>query len=395
MFKRLVTAITLCLVLATGIPAASAHASGSDDGSSERRTNMSSNIWQGLCVGASLDLSKASQVRCAAKQRELQREDNTFVDNKPNIGAGLCVGASLDLSKASQRSCVAKTPPPPDTPELLAEGDNTTKHPSATGHTHHRHPSKPKKTQAPPAPTAAPVQYAALGDSIAAGLGVPDPTDSDGHCGRSSGSYVNEVANFRGLAVSNFACEGAKMGDLISKQSVRGPNLPPQLDGAFAGGTPELITITAGANDVRWQDFLRKCYAATCGTSRDTRVASSLIATLGVKTQLVLQDIQQRSSGSPPEVILTGYYLPLSEACAQVEPRLTLEEISWINDQTTQLNQTLENAASQSGLATFVPIDFTGHDICSSDPWVQMLDDPAPFHPTLEGQHAIARAVIN
>jgi hypothetical protein len=36
--------------------------------------------------------------------------------------------------------------------------------------------------------------------------------------------------------------------------------------------------------------------------------------------------------------------------------------------------------------------DFTGHGLCSSDPWVQGIASDAPFHPTAAGELAIALA---
>jgi hypothetical protein len=39
------------------------------------------------------------------------------------------------------------------------------------------------------------------------------------------------------------------------------------------------------------------------------------------------------------------------------------------------------------------PVSFAGHDLCSSEPWIQTTSDPMPFHPTATGQEAIARAV--
>ena len=225
-------------------------------------------------------------------------------------------------------------------------------------------------------------------------MGLENSVGDSEVCGRTFEAYVYEVANSRGMHVTHLACSGATMGDLFTQQGVSGPNVEPQLDIAFINGTPELITITAGANDIHWDDFLRKCYSSTCGTSADERIASGLFAVLELKMQLVFSDIERRSSGSPPEVIMTGYYNPLSDHCAEIEPRLTLDEIAWLDEQTALLNQTLEDAARQSSFVDFVPIDFSGHDICSDDPWVQTLDDPAPFHPTARGQQAIAEAVL-
>lgn len=381
MLKRLVITIIAILPLALGSPLVGAASANGDDGSGDERTRRHDMIWEGLCVGASLDLSFESQVSCA-KQARAADEPSA---QPPNIGAGLCVGASLDLSPASQARCVQATQQQ-SSPQNIPE-DNGNK----VGHEdkHEKH----KKPEAHPTPSHPAAEYAALGDSIAAGLGLSSPADTQEACGRTFDAYPYTVANDRGLEINHLACSGATIGDLFTEQGINGPNIPPQLDRAFASGAPELITITAGANDVRWENFLAKCYASTCGTNVDDQVASGLMAALDLKLQLLFQNIEQRSNGSPPEVVVTGYYLPFSDHCSQMEPRLTLQETSWLNAQTEILNQKLQNAADQHDFATFVPIDFTGHDICSGDPWIQTLDDPAPFHPTFEGQQAIARAI--
>lgn len=290
----------------------------------DTRTRRSDSIWEGLCVGASLNISETSRLRC---RRAIQSVQSDHPDTQPQ-------------------------PAPPR------------------------------------------IQYAVLGDSVAAGLGLPVAPQADERCGRSLESYGYAVAARHTVTATHIACSGATMGDLFTKQRVRGPDHPAQLDTAFAGGTPDIITITAGANDIRWENFLTKCWRRTCGTAADERIVHSLLAALELETRYVFTDIKRRSGGSPPKVILTGYYNPLSDSCMGREPRLTNAEITWIQQKMTALNQTLENVASQSGFAIFASVDFSGHDLCSGDPWIQTLDGEAPFHPTARGQAAIADAVL-
>jgi lysophospholipase L1-like esterase len=278
------------------------------------------------------------------------------------IWQGLLAGANFDFDYLDRRSNQTA----PDTTPL---------------------PMPPRKK---PTPSPERVEYAALGDSIAAGVGL----DSQGQCDRSTQAYPYRVAAARGLKLTHIACSGATLGDLFTAQHISGPNPPPQIQAAFAGGTPELITITAGANDVQWVRFLGKCYAGTCGTTTDERIASGLRTALDIKLGVLFRSIERRSQGSPPEVIMTGYYNPLSPECSAAEPRVTPEEITWLGEQIDALNQTLEDAAASRGYIRFVPISFEGHGICSADPWVQGLNDPAPFHPTARGQRAIANAIL-
>lgn len=232
--------------------------------------------------------------------------------------------------------------------------------------------------------------YAALGDSVAAGLGLNGTTQ----CGQSSQAYPYYVANTGGYSLIDAACSGATAGDLFTRQGVSGPNLPPQLDTAFASGTPTLITITAGANDVRWADFIYKCYRSECGTTTDTYAANALLTAMQLKLYYAFSEIQQRSNGTPPTVIVTGYYNPLSSRCLSQQNQVTRQELRWLNSQREALNQTIQNVAASYPFVRYAPLNFTGHDICSSQPWVQGLSAPAPLHPNSTGQAAIARAVM-
>ena len=55
------------------------------------------------------------------------------------------------------------------------------------------------------------------------------------------------------------------------------------------------------------------------------------------------------------------------------------------------LNAVLAKGAAEFGFTSVKP-DFTGHQLCTTQPYVQGLGDPAPFHPTAMGQLAIALA---
>jgi lysophospholipase L1-like esterase len=196
------------------------------------------------------------------------------------------------------------------------------------------------------------------------------------------------------MPLLHVACSGAKVGDLFTKQAVEGPNITAQLDSAYASGTPELITITAGANDAHWDEFIRGCYAANCSNRATTLLANGYLVSLRTKLHVALTAIAERSNNKPPQVILTGYYNPLSATCTQYQSNITASEIAWLTSETDALNKTIQNVVKKYPFASFAPVDFTGHDICSGDSWVQGLTDPAPFHPTAQGQQAIAQSVL-
>jgi lysophospholipase L1-like esterase len=278
------------------------------------------------------------------------------------ITAGLWAGANFDLSSLDRQP---GTPAPQPQPTPVP----------------------------PPAPTPPSGRYAALGDSVAAGVGLP-PSDTDTRCGRSLNAYGQTVAQKLQLPLQHVACSGATAGDLTTKQRVNGPNIPAQLDTAYASGTPSVITITAGANDVHWTDILKKCYAYTCGTKTDRYLFDAAVSVMSVKYFYALHEIQQRSGATPPKVVLTGYYNPLSAACAGVIPEFTPAELAWIQEAVNKVNNTIRDTAAGYSFASYAPVDFTGHDLCSTDSWIQNQNDPTPFHPNAAGQQAMATAVL-
>jgi lysophospholipase L1-like esterase len=237
--------------------------------------------------------------------------------------------------------------------------------------------------------------YVALGDSVAAGIGL-DGAATDPVCGVSGGGYPTYVASGTDTSYVNLACSGATAGDLFTEQHLPGTaqDVAAQIPRAFAAGTPSLITITAGANDIYWPYFVRKCYTSTCGTATDSALAAGLTAVLRAKLAYALYDIAARSGDTPPPVVLTGYYQPFSDACTQQAAGLTADEINWITTQTANLNQVLAQAAAAHSFVHFAPVNFAGHELCTADPWIQGPSDPAPLHPTVAGQQAIAQAVL-
>lgn len=305
---------------------------------------------------------------------------------------------------------------------VSANNNGDKSHDDRTNHTEYKKDKKPKKKLAtvvgddgqviggkgaggiaPSSSTVSPSdastsKYVALGDSVAAGLGLQRADDGDEACGLSSMAYGARVAASLQLSYTNLACSGATAGDLVTEQHLpdTSRDIEPQLDHAFANGIPQLMTITAGANDIQWSNFIRKCYAATCGTTTDKAAAKVLIAAMRLKLDYALNSIEERSdSGKTPQVVVTGYYKPFAKSCAKQQSRLMSKEISWLNDQTNALNQAITKAvAKHPKFARYAPVSFSGHELCTSTPWIQGLNDAAPFHPNETGQSKIAQVVL-
>jgi lysophospholipase L1-like esterase len=235
--------------------------------------------------------------------------------------------------------------------------------------------------------------YVALGDSVAAGAGL---STADPLCDRSTEAYPYTVTASTGLSLSHYACTGAKADDgIYDSQEESFGIIPAQLDQAFANGTPSLITLTVGANDTRWTQFIRQCYYIRCGYSVDTARFNTYLVDLKLELNVVMAKIHSLSNGSPPQVIVTGYYNPLSSIACDDTAGITANETSWLNARINGLNKAINGTVSKYSYGTFAPVSFAGHELCTADSWVQGPSNAMPFHPTTEGQQAIATSVTS
>jgi lysophospholipase L1-like esterase len=240
--------------------------------------------------------------------------------------------------------------------------------------------------------------YVAMGDSVAAGAGLPPlagATSQDELCDRSSEAYPYLIADSLQTTVVQLSCSGAKVDEGIYGTQVRsGVRVPAQLPIAFSNGTPDLMTFTIGANDIRWTQFIRQCYITRCGFAVDSARTKIYRADLRIELTRMLNQINSRSAGNPPRVLISGYYSPIASTECLPSNRITTAESAWLSDQTVRMNQAINSVIPLFSFAEFVPLDFTGHELCSADPWVQGLEAAAPIHPTADGQAAIAQSFL-
>ena len=183
MFKRISATVILALII-LGVPAATS--ASHDNQNEEERTPRRDIIWQGLCVGASLDLSRASQERCtrtAHSGDERQRNKYDYKHDKHHYDY-----------KYRKKDHEADRKEKDKYRHEYDYRDRRDSHDyrDRDSHNYRNEPTTP-----------APVQYAALGDSIAAGLGLESSAGSNTRCGRSHSSYANIVAEQRGLELAH------------------------------------------------------------------------------------------------------------------------------------------------------------------------------------------------
>ena len=239
--------------------------------------------------------------------------------------------------------------------------------------------------------------YVALGDSVAAGVGLEYYSDSSA-CDRTNQSYPNIVASSLNFNLTNLACSGATLPNgILGQQDVNDLNLSPQVSQLFKLKKPSLITLTIGANDIGWTNIITKCYTSECGSASDTAGVNAALVSMSNNLSTALTQIKNNYGSSVPEVIVTGYHqvFPTSSLSCGDLTGIDATELTWGRSQQANLNSNIQAIVAQYSFAKFAPVNFSGHELCTTDSWVQGLSDNAPYHPTAEGQQEYANSVIS
>jgi lysophospholipase L1-like esterase len=259
---------------------------------------------------------------------------------------------------------------------------------------------------APSGPAAASLpevrSYVALGDSFTAAPFVPS-TDLAAGCFRSDANYPSLLAEL--LEPERFvdvSCGAATTADVTGPQATvdgRG-QVPPQLRAVRRDA--DLVTVGIGAND---EDFFAGV-ASTCVatdapglcTEEFLSRSQAVLPRTRDRVVAVLQQVQRRAPDAT--VVLVGYprLADPEQPCARIPaPAERLADIATLE---RRLNQALRRAAGRAG-AVFVDMHpaSRGHEVCSSDPWVNGVrtDEEAALalHPFAAGQGAVAEEVLD
>lgn len=240
------------------------------------------------------------------------------------------------------------------------------------------------------------VQAVVIGDSTASGWGLPwgpNPTALDKACGRSPQSYAADLAAANQWNVLNVACGSATIenGLLGPEVLYDGEIAPPQLPQAAAATHARLVIVSVGADDLNWSVMTKLCAAQTvCDDKVSNAYFTQLLNTFTRNYYQLLSELD----GLPahPAVLVNQYYSPFgaSVACLQ-QYGMTPAKVKVLLARLTQLNTVLRQGANLFGFGVATP-RFTGHELCTADPWVQGPSDPAPLHPNAAGELAIALA---
>lgn len=223
-----------------------------------------------------------------------------------------------------------------------------------------------------PAQAASKTNYVALGDSYAAGQGADPYLDG---CYRSKNSYAELADQEKNIKLTtNAACSGHTTEDIVATQ-LR----------SLKGGT-ELVTITAGGNDLNVGAVAALCGAAPESTAcRQSVISAQHLISSGELYARVARLIHAVRDEAPrAKIVVTGY--PHLFAPAPGIP----EQANLFVD---GLNASISGAAAAAG-AQYVDVTgaFAGHGIGSADLWIN-TSGPDNFHPNAAGYQAYYAAL--
>jgi lysophospholipase L1-like esterase len=242
--------------------------------------------------------------------------------------------------------------------------------------------------------------YVALGSSFAAGLGLgPLAPRSPFVCQRSTNGYPQQVARMTGLSLTDMSCSGAT----IKHVSLGGQMfLGPQIEAL--GPDTELVTITAGGNDIGYVgDLTAMAYRNRGGllgflVGRLWRgakpVADRDFEQLATDMAASLREIRRRAPNA--QIIVATYpaILPEHGTCPQIG--IDGGQADLMRSVALRLDEVTRAAADDAGAML---VDLTAmsreHDACAAQPWVNGATpaNGAPFHPTLAGARAVAEQI--
>jgi len=248
--------------------------------------------------------------------------------------------------------------------------------------------------------------YAALGDSYAAGPLIPNPILPLG-CLKSDHNYAHLAAPGIGLTLRDATCSGAKTGDMTNPQNVEpdGPN-PPQLNSVDS--TTSVVSLTIGGNDIGFSEVAQSCitvnpFSHPCLDKYNSGGVDQLKARIEAtapKVAAVLAGIKSRAPSARIYVVNYPAIFPETGYGCWPQMPLGFTDVPYLRSTEQRLNSMLATQAAAAG-ATLVNWygASIGHDACkgSSTRWVEPLvpgNAAAPIHPNATGMQGGANALL-
>ncbi|MDQ3916730.1 MAG: SGNH/GDSL hydrolase family protein [Actinomycetota bacterium] len=268
------------------------------------------------------------------------------------------------------------------------------------------------------------LKYIALGDSIAAGEGGIDMSLYEDPCLRNMNAYPRVFATSVGTTVKHIACSGARLphlgaglsGRFRDKRQTKGDvTLPFQFE--EIPEATDFITVTIGANDVRWSKVIASCagvwppHNGTC--TDDWPNLDKDIRGLRQPLKEMLVKLDKRTGEA--KILFVGYphFFPRVKDTSWKDRNMRcgkfVGELPWLRDRFTNAKETMLGAvrdAKKSGAGDVYWLPgilhaFKGHERCEKDSWVngatkqrgKATPGPGSFHPKAAGYESIATLI--
>ena len=228
-----------------------------------------------------------------------------------------------------------------------------------------------------PAHAAGTVNYVALGDSYASGVGAGNYYSSSGSCDRSPNAYPALWAAANSPASFTFvACSGAKTSDVLSSQL------------SSLSSSTTLVSLTIGGNDAGFSSIMETCVLESTSSCESAISAAeqNVNATLPGALHTLLSDIHADAPSA--RVVVVGYPL-FYDLSVSLCIGLSSGDHQAIDAGINDLDGLLATAAANNN-ATFADARpaFSGHELCDGSGWLNSLTLPVnnSYHPTATGQ---------
>ena len=249
---------------------------------------------------------------------------------------------------------------------------------------------------------------AALGSSFAAGPTLEPIADRAAM--RSAVNYPHRLAAALGAELVDLSVSGATCGTILDAPQAIAPGVqfPPQIDGLPADA--DLVTITAGGNDLRYIGSM----LATAWRRHDPSARMS--ALLGppypgippatpesidaVAADLVRIVEAVRVRAPRARVVLVDYLTVLGAASRPSVVDFAPAELTAFRALQDALDQAYRSAAGRSGAELVTASEHSrDHGLGSAEPWINdFIPNPrrtaGSFHPTEAGMSAVADMVV-
>ncbi|MFK4085452.1 SGNH/GDSL hydrolase family protein [Kribbella sp. NPDC020789] len=229
---------------------------------------------------------------------------------------------------------------------------------------------------------AAALNYVALGDSYASGVGTRTYIADSGSCQRSTKAYPYLDATRLGADLTFVACSGARVADVTANQL------------SAVTSAANRITVQVGGNDAGFSSVITECakpaWLADCDGAINNAQAT-INNTIPGRLNTLYSSIRSRAATA--KVIVVGYPRLFNGTDCNAGTFFSAAEMTRLNQTADLLNAKIAASASTAGFTFINPTSaFIGHAVCGSPEWINGLSNPVSesYHPNTTGQAAYA-----